>query len=110
MTDRRAKRDPPSVRFEAKDVPSWLPLWLGAGLAGFIIVVLVGIAVSFPLADHQQFRGPLQPRPPLPRLQLAPGADLRDYRKAKDREFAYSNLSIEQAMLATAHEGWGPPR
>ena len=66
----------PNVRFEAGDVPPWLPLWLAAGLAGFIVIVLLGITIGFPLADHQQFRGPLQVLPPGPRLQVAPGDDL----------------------------------
>lgn len=101
-----------SARFEASDVPAWLPLWLGMGLAGFVIGVLVAIAIFFPLASHQQYRGPLQPLPPAPQLQVAPGSDLTAYRSAKDRELEGhgGSGSIEAAMRATARQGWGPPR
>jgi hypothetical protein len=107
LASRRARRDGSDVRFEAADVPPWLPLWLGAGLAGFIVIVLVGITICFPLADHQQFRGPLQVLPPNPRLQVAPGEDLARYQAAKQKEL---QSSIDAAMNATAAQGWGPPR
>jgi hypothetical protein len=103
----RARKDGTDVRFEAGDVPPWLPLWLAAGLAGFIIIVLLGITIGFPLADHQQFRGPLQVLPPGPRLQVAPGDDLARYQAAKQKEV---QSSIDAAMNATAAQGWGPPR
>jgi len=107
VANRRTPKDDPGVRFEAKDVPPWLPLWLAAGLAGFIIIVLVGITIGFPRADHQQFRGPLQTLPPDPRLQVAPGDDLARYQLAKRKEL---QTSIDAAMNATAAQGWGPPQ
>ena len=107
MANRRTHGDGPQVRFESSDVPAWLPLWLAAGLAGFIIMVMIGITISFPLADHQQYRGPLQTLPPGPRLQVAPGDDLARYEAAKQKEL---QGSIGAAMNATAAQGWGPPR
>jgi hypothetical protein len=98
------------VRFEPADVPAFLPLWLAAGLASFVIIVLVGITIGYPLADQQQYRGPMQSLPPAPRLQLTPEQDLKAYQAAKRRELQGSNSSIEAAMQATAKQGWGPPR
>jgi hypothetical protein len=98
------------VRFEPADVPAFLPLWLAAGLASFVIIVLVGITIAYPLADQQQYRGPMQALPPAPRLQLTPGQDLKAYQAAKRRELQGPNSSIEAAMQATAKQGWGPPR
>ena len=98
------------VRFEPADIPAFLPLWLAAGLASFVIIVLVGITIGYPLADRQQHRGPMQSLPPAPRLQLTPGHDLKAYQAAKQRELQGSNSAIEAAMRATAAQGWGPPR
>jgi hypothetical protein len=98
------------VRFEPSDVPAFLPLWLAAGLASFIIIVLVGITIGFPLADRQQYRGPMQALPPAPRLQLTPAHDLEAYQAAKRRELRGRNGAIEAAMQDTAKQGWGPPR
>ena len=98
------------VRFEPADVPAFLPLWLAAGLASFVIIVLVGITIGYPLADQQQYRGPMQALPPGPRLQLTPGQDLEAYQAAKRRELQGSNSAIEAAMHSTAKQGWGPPR
>ncbi len=99
-----------AVRFEASDVPPLLPLWLASGLAGFVVIVLAGIAFSFPLANHQQYRGPMQALPPAPRLQVAPGQDLKSYHSARRRALTGSQQPIEDAMRATAAHGWGPPR
>lgn len=110
MAARSSNRDGSEVRFEARDVPRFLPLWLAAGLAGFVIAVLVGIMLGFPLADHQEFRGPLQPLPPAPRLQVAPMQDLTAYRQAKRDELRKSQVPVDAAMRATAAQGWGPPR
>ena len=110
MAEKRVQADSPAVRFEATDVPSWLPLWLAVGLAGFVVAVLVGISLSYPLAVHQQYRGPLKPLPPAPRLQVTPGQDLQHYDAAKRHELEHSPTSIEAAMQETAEQGWGPPR
>jgi hypothetical protein len=110
LTSKDTHADDRGVRFEASDVPALLPLWLAAGLAGFVVIVLVGITLSFPLADHQQYRGPMQALPPSPRLEVAPGQDLQSYREAKKRELLGQRRSIDQAMRATAAQGWGPPR
>ena len=114
MTGPSAKKDArgkqAQVRFEAADVPAFLPLWLAAGLAGFVVIVLAGISRSFPLADHQEDRGPLQTLPPQPRLQVSPHQDLATYEGAKRRELYGREDSIDAAMEATARQGWGPPR
>jgi hypothetical protein len=107
---RGQQRKEEDVRFEPADVPALLPLWLAAGLASFVIIVLVGITIGYPLADEQQYRGPMQALPPAPRLQLTPGQDLEAYQAAKRREFQGSNSAIEAAMHSTAKQGWGPPR
>ena len=106
----RARADEGEVRFERSDVPAFLPLWLAAGLAGFVVIVLVGIWLAFPMADHQQYREPLQPLPPAPRVQVSPGQDLKAYQAAKARELNSSPLPIDQAMNATAKQGWGTPK
>jgi hypothetical protein len=102
-----------AARFEAKDVPPLLPLWLAVGLAAFIVAVLAVITLAFPLAVHQQYRGPMQPLPQAPRLQLAPGKDFERYQAAKTRELerpAPGQMPIEAAMRSPAAQGWGPPR
>ena len=93
-------------RFEPRDVPPFLPLWLGVLIASFVIGVLVWVTVGFPLADHQQYRGPLKALPPAPRLETAPVADRQRYDAAKRRELK----SVDAAMKATAQQGWGPPK
>jgi hypothetical protein len=110
LAEQRAQPDTPQVRFEAADVPSWLPLWLALGLLGFVVLVLVGISLSYPLAVHQQYRGPLQPLPPAPRLQVTPGQDLQHYEAVKRHELEHSPATIEAAMKATVKQGWGPPQ
>jgi hypothetical protein len=110
LVEKRARPETSAVRFEPADVPSWLPLWLALGLAGFVVAVLVGISLSYPLAVHQQYRGPLQPLPPAPRLQVTPGQDLQHYEALKRQELERSRAPIEAAMQATAKQGWGPPQ
>jgi hypothetical protein len=68
--------------------------------------VLVSIEIAFPLATHQQYRGPLKPLPPAPRLETAPMGELQRYETAKRGELAAS----DEAMRETAKQGWGPPR
>ena len=87
-------------------MPALLPFWLGALIAAFIVGVLVWVTIGFPLADHQEYRGPVKPLPPAPQLQPAPSADLQRYEAAKQQELR----SIDAAMRATAQQGWGPPR
>jgi hypothetical protein len=94
-------------RFEPRDVPPLLPLWLGLLLAAFIGAVLLTIDLGYPLATHQQSRGPLQPLPSSPRLETAPHRDLEQYEAAKRKEL---RSSIDAAMKATAEQGWGPPK
>lgn len=110
MAGHHSSRDDRSVRFEPTDVPPLVALGLAAGLAGFVIAVLVGITVSFPLADRQEYRGPLQRLPPAPRLQVAAAEDLRAYRAAKRKELDQAPLPIDAAMAKTVEQGWGPPR
>ena len=98
------------ARFEPADVPPLLPLWLAAGLGGCVIIVLLCISLFYPLATRQQDRGPLQHLPPAPRLQVSPIADRALYDAAKAKELRTAPVPIEQAMQATARQGWGPPR
>jgi hypothetical protein len=108
MSERPYQHD--TARFEPKDVPPLLPLWLAGALGGFVIIVLVGITLCYPLANRQQYRGPLQQLPPAPRLQVAPAGDLAQYRIAKREELQRSPMPIDAAMRATAQQGWGPPK
>ena len=87
-------------------MPAWLPFWLGLLLAAFVGGVLLSIRLGFPLANHQEYRGPLKALPPAPRLQSAPHGDLERYEAAKRQELR----PIDDAMQATAKQGWGPPR
>ena len=104
----RGDREAP--RFEPADVPPLLPLWLAAGLAGCVILVMLCITLFYPLADRQQDRGPLQHLPPAPRLQVSPAADRAQYDASKTKELRTAPVPIEQAMRATAQQGWGPPK
>jgi hypothetical protein len=111
-TELRSSGDAAS-RFEPRDVPPLLPFWLGMLIAAFVIGVLVSVTAGFPLADHQQYRGPLKGLPPAPQLQPAPADDLQRYEAVKQQELAGRNgasMSIEAAMRATAQQGWGPPK
>lgn len=87
-------------------MPALLPLWLGLLIAAFIVGVLVWVTIGFPLADHQQYRGPLKPLAPAPQLETAPVAKRQGYDAAKKQELN----SIAAAMQATAQQGWGPPK
>jgi hypothetical protein len=93
-------------RHEPSDVPRWLPFWLGCLLAAFVGGVLLTIRLGFPLANHQEYRGPLKALPPAPRLESAPHGDLERYQAAKQKELR----GIGAAMKATVNEGWGPPK
>lgn len=105
--DSDASNEVEPTRFEPGDVPPFVPLWLGAGLASFVVGVLLIISVGFPLADRQEARGPLQPLPAAPRLETAPNDHLAAYRAAKQRELGgKSDARIEAAMAATASQGW----
>lgn len=94
-------------RYEPLDVPAWLPFWLGCLLAGSVLAVLIVITIGYPLAVHQQSRGPLQALPPAPRLETAPVRQLQRYDAAKHQEL---ESRIDAAMRATAQQGWGPPK
>lgn len=102
----------PASRYEPLDVPALLPFWLGTILAAFVGAVLVLVTFGYPLATHQETRGPLKPLPPEPRIQSAPIRDLEHYEAAKKRELRGSGaaVSIDVAMRETATQGWGPPR
>jgi hypothetical protein len=110
IDDRRDKDGPPAgetaSRYEPLDVPPLLPFWLACLLAAFVGGVLLSIEIAFPLATHQQYRGPLKPLPPAPRLETAPVSQLQRYDAAKRRELEAS----EKAMRETAKQGWGPPK
>ena len=109
--DDRPESDEPlpaetASRYEPLDVPPLLPFWLACLLAAFVGGVLLTIEIAFPLATHQQYRGPLKPLPPAPRLETAPTTQLQRYEAAKRRALAAS----EEAMRETAKQGWSPPR
>jgi hypothetical protein len=100
-------------RFEPLDVPPLLPFWLGCILAAFVGGVLLYISLVFPLATHQEYRGPLKALPPAPRLLTAPERDLYRYEAAKQRELSGARgrtQPIEAAMRETVKQGWGPPK
>jgi hypothetical protein len=112
---RNSNGDPPPEpppRYEPLDVPALLPFWLGLLIAAFVGGVLLSIQLGFPLAVHQERRGPVRPLPPAPRLESAPAAELQRYEAAKRQELAGHGtiMPIEQAMRATAQQGWGPPK
>ena len=108
MNKHREQAD--AVRFERSDMPPLLPLWLASGLGASVILVMVCITLFYPLANRQEYRGPMQQLPDAPRLQVAPGADRARYDSVKARELQRSPLPIEAAMRATARQGWGPPK
>lgn len=93
-------------------MPPLLPFWLACLLAAFVGGVLLTVTLAYPLATHQQYRGPLKALPPAPRLELSPHHDLQRYEAAKERELRGSRTSIpiETAMRETANQGWGPPQ
>lgn len=99
-----------AVRFEPKDVPPLLPFWLACLIGGFVALILISITIGFPLADRQQYRGPLQALPPTPRLEVAPVSQRERYEAAKQKELQTAHLPIDAAIEATAREGWGPPK
>ena len=107
---RKRRREDSAVRFEAADVPPLLPLWLGAGLGGAVLGVMLAITLFYPLATRQEYRGPLQQLPPAPTLEVAPLSHRANYDATKQRELQQAPVPIEQAMRATAQQGWGPPR
>lgn len=109
MAGQQSEHEDLKVRFEASDVPPLLPLWLAAGLAGCVIIVFVGVTLGYPLANHQEQRGPIHAFPQPPRLQTAPRQDLLKYQQAKRRELKQI-VPIEAAMQQTAAQGWGPPK
>jgi hypothetical protein len=104
------ERPQPQAAFEPRDVPPLLPLWLGAGLSGCVLLVMLCISLLYPLAERQQQRGPLQKLPPAPRLLVSPQADRAQYDRLKARELETAPVPIDRAMLATAQQGWGPPK
>lgn len=114
MHEESQERERPATRFEPRDVPAFLPFWLACLFAAFIVAVLIGITISFPLADHQEARGPLQGLPPAPRLETAPGADLARYEATKQAELKRraqpGETAIQAAMKATAQQGWSPSK
>lgn len=110
MEQHQADRGETATRYEPRDVPPLLPFWLACLIAGFVAIILIGITIGFPLADRQQYRGPMQALPPAPRLEVAPVTELQRYEAAKRGELRTSRRPIEAAMQATAKQGWGPPK
>jgi len=85
---------------------------MGLLIAASIGGVLLTIQLGFPLAVHQEKRGPHRALPPAPRLESAPAAGLQRYEAAKRAELAGKGtlMPIDAAMRATAQQGWGPPK
>lgn len=92
--------------YEQSDAPPWLPAALGSGLAICVAGLLLLISSFFPAALTPTPRGPLQPLPPAPRLQVEPGADLIRYQQIAEQRQDHAPLSIEQAMRTVAKRGW----
>ncbi len=115
LVNSETPHDTPS-RYEPLDVPALLPFWLGCLLAFFVLGVFLWVALEFPIALHQETRGPLTVLPGAPRLQSAPQQDLERYRSQKTSELEAEGsakgkrVGIEDAMRATASQGWGPPK
>ena len=112
LEEHQASPGQSAVRYEPKDVPPLLPFWLGLLIAAFVGAVLLSVQLGFPLAVHQESRGPLRPLPPAPRLESAPVGDLQRYQAAKRGELAGHGrgIPIDAAMQTTAKQGWGPPK
>lgn len=93
-------------------MPPWLPFWLACLLASAVVGVLVFITIGYPIATHQEYRGPLKPFPPAPRLETAPMRDLHAYEanKAAELNGRAGTVPITVAMEETAKQGWGPPK
>lgn len=85
---------------------------MGLLIAASIAAVFLAIQLGFPLAVHEESRGPAQPLPPAPRLESAPAAALQRYEAAKQAELAGRGtvMPIGVAMRQTAQQGWGPPK
>jgi len=88
--------------FERSDAPPWLIVALAAGLAATVIGLMLVLALLFPQALVDRPKGPIDPLPPAPRLQVRPRADLARTEAAE----AKGLRTIDAAMRAVAAEGW----
>lgn len=111
----RLSKPPSETAFETADVPPRLLALLAGGLATAVAVVLIALAIGFPIALKVTPRGPLQPLPPAPTLQTAPELDLARYKAAEEANLGSYRLQadghvqvpIRVAIRAEAARGWG---
>lgn len=111
-----------AVAYESRDVNVRALVWVGAGvlIAAVIISVGMGRLYHFYRSDSRNESGDgrqgLQPRrPPAPRLQLSPAADLKEYRTVADQrlhEYGWIDrpagivrIPIAQAMRLIVERG-----
>ena len=113
LVNSETPHDTPS-RYEPLDVPALLPFWLGCLLAFFVLGVFLWVALEFPIARHQETRGPIEVLPA--RRGFSPRRSkiwsVIDAQKTSELEAEGSakgkRVGIEDAMRATASQGWGP--
>ena len=121
-TDTRTQRadDPERVsaharalRHEPRDAP---PRGVAAGIAGFLLLMLIGLGVAALLLRHFDATYPVRAAPfagiartpPGPRLLADPAAERRRI-EARDRAHIERKGAIETAMRAVAAAGWPDP-
>ena len=102
--------------YERSDAPPGLLVALAVGLAVTVIGVMIALAFLFPNALADCPKGPVQPLPPAPRLQIEPRGDLIAYETAKTRRlesYGWANrargrvhVPVEAAMRDVAAKGW----
>jgi hypothetical protein len=112
---------PSGSDYERSDVGSALLAWLGGGLALFLLLTPLLLALIYPGAIRQARVAPV-PVPPAPRLQVDPPADLAALRAAEgaalsrygweDRAAGVVRIPIDRALALTAERGlpdWRKP-
>lgn len=117
-----AERTLPPPGYETRDAPPRLPLYLGAGIGGTVLVVLMLIRLFYPSSARDLPKPDLEHWPPPPALQIAPYADLARLRAAEtqrlesygwvDRGRGIVHVPIEDAMRRVAQQGirgWPAP-
>jgi hypothetical protein len=103
------------VEYECSDADSRLIAWLGAGVAVFLVLSPLGLALIFPDALHRTVTTAALAHIPGPRLQIDPRQDLAALRNAEDerlsgygwinRQQKAVRMPIERAMGMTLERG-----
>ena len=73
--------------YERTDADPRLLAWLATALVAVVVVLASSLRLAFPQAAQQRAEMP-QLRPPAPRLQADPAADLAALRHAEDEQLA----------------------